>query len=217
MKSFGNVLILGDSYSTFEGYIPEGYDAYYIRNTDQRSDVCSPEQTWWGLLLEETNSKLVLNSSYSGTTICHTGYDHADRSDISFTARLEKLIADGFFKENKIDTVFIFGGTNDFWAGSPLGEFMYSNWQKQDLYSVFPALCYMLDLLRKNAPETKIIKIINTELSEEITEGMVSICERYCIDCVKLFRIDKIQGHPSICGMKKIKDQIIENSEKAQA
>lgn len=217
MKSLGNVLILGDSYSTFEGYIPQGYDTFYITNTDQRSDVCDVSQTWWQSLICETNSNLVLNSSFSGTTICHTGYDGADRSDISFTARLEKLISEGFFKENKIDTVLIFGGTNDSWAGSPLGEIKCSDWQKQDLYSVFPALCYMFDILRKASPETRIIKIINTELTYEITEGMASVCEQYGVEYVRLDRIDKIQGHPSIRGMEKIKDQIIAYMEKAQA
>ena len=29
MKSIGNVFVLGDSYSTFKGYIPEGYATYY--------------------------------------------------------------------------------------------------------------------------------------------------------------------------------------------
>lgn len=33
--NFGNVLILGDSFSTFEGYIPEGYLTYYGENTEK--------------------------------------------------------------------------------------------------------------------------------------------------------------------------------------
>lgn len=209
MKNFGKILILGDSYSTFEGYIPAGFAPYYIKDTDQRSDVCKMEQTWWGRLVAETGSELVLNSSYSGTTICHTGYNGDDRSDISFTARLEKLFDEGFFEDNKIDTIFIFGGTNDFWAGSPLGEVMTADWQKQDLYSVFPAFCYMLDLLKKKLPDVRIVKIINTELGPEITEGLAEISASYGIDCIRLKWIDKIQGHPSIRGMEKIKDQII--------
>ena len=30
MVNLGNVLILGDSYSTFKGFIPEGYLYYYL-------------------------------------------------------------------------------------------------------------------------------------------------------------------------------------------
>ena len=28
----GNIFILGDSYSTFEGYVPEGYPCWYMPN-----------------------------------------------------------------------------------------------------------------------------------------------------------------------------------------
>ena len=34
---FGNVFILGDSFSTFEGYIPEGYLTYYSENTEKNN------------------------------------------------------------------------------------------------------------------------------------------------------------------------------------
>ena len=34
-KPIQNVMIFGDSYSTFEGYIPEGY-AFYYKNDDSR-------------------------------------------------------------------------------------------------------------------------------------------------------------------------------------
>ena len=29
MKGFGNILIIGDSYSTFKGFSPEGYSYWY--------------------------------------------------------------------------------------------------------------------------------------------------------------------------------------------
>ena len=40
-----NVCILGDSYSTFRGHIPEGNSAYYpYKDVD---DVLQVEHTWW--------------------------------------------------------------------------------------------------------------------------------------------------------------------------
>ena len=53
----GNVFILGDSYSTFYKYIPEGYAYYYDEkgpnylksNPEMRlstNDVCNVNQTW---------------------------------------------------------------------------------------------------------------------------------------------------------------------------
>jgi len=60
---YGNVLILGDSYSTFDGMIPEGYEIYYPKVKEGICvDICT--KTWWGGLLEETGDTLVFNSSY---------------------------------------------------------------------------------------------------------------------------------------------------------
>ena len=128
---FGNVLILGDSYSTFKDYIPEGFAVYY-REDGGDTDVRSVDKTWWHQLIDDTNSNLVLNSSYSGSSICNTGYGGQDCSEThSFIARLNCLIRDGFFENNEINTVFVFGGTNDKWAGSPLGENKFSDCVKK--------------------------------------------------------------------------------------
>ena len=41
------VVILGDSYSTFDGYVPEGFAVWYDSNVKEQNDVCEAEQTWW--------------------------------------------------------------------------------------------------------------------------------------------------------------------------
>jgi hypothetical protein len=56
-----NIMIFGDSYSTFEGRIPQGYAAYYTgkrTSTDESPDVPSADHTWWGLLVKETSANL---------------------------------------------------------------------------------------------------------------------------------------------------------------
>ena len=68
-----NILILGDSYSTFEGCIPEGYATYY-----PALDVTRAEQTWWSRVLRATGARLAQNNSWSGSTVCHTAYDGVD-------------------------------------------------------------------------------------------------------------------------------------------
>ena len=70
MKSFGNVVIFGDSYSTFSGYVPDGYICYYGSELC-KTDVTIVEETWWHQLIEETNANLLLNDSWSGSTIKH--------------------------------------------------------------------------------------------------------------------------------------------------
>ena len=73
MVNLGNVFILGDSYSTFEGYIPEGFGAYYAPVPKTDTDVNKVEQTWWMQVLNNSESKLIRNCSWTGTTICNTG------------------------------------------------------------------------------------------------------------------------------------------------
>ncbi len=106
-----NILIFGDSYSTYEGYIPEGYLFYYPR--EDQITVRDASKTWWKMLETETESKIVLNNSWSGSTICNTGYNGDCSKTNSFIFRLSQLIDGDFFKENNIDRVFVFGATND--------------------------------------------------------------------------------------------------------
>lgn len=208
--NLNNVVIFGDSYSTFEGHIPEGYFPYYSASEDSETDVRKVSETWWYQLMQETNSNLLLNNSWSGSTICYTGWGHVDCSETSsFIYRLKELTESGYFKENKVDTVFVLGGTNDSWCEAPLGESKYADWKKEDLYSVLPAIPYFFKNLKEALPEANIICIINSELKPEITEGMKAACEYYGIPSIQLKNVDKVWGHPTIEGMKNIKDQVL--------
>ncbi len=208
--NFNRVFIFGDSYSTFEGYIPEGYATCY--RTTGGLDVRDVSATWWHMLLSETNSTLVQNNSWSGSTIGYTGYDGVDCSATnSFIYRLEKLYQEGFFEQNTIDTVFVFGGTNDCWSSAPVGELKYSDWKKEDLYFVLPAICYFIHRLQEILPKANIVCIINTGLKESITEGLKSASDYYNVHSVRLKDIDKMEAHPTAKGMKQIKEQILDS------
>ena len=208
--SFGNILIFGDSYSTFKDMIPEGYAWYYPPTIEGRPKLTSPEETWWNLLLKETNSTLLLNDSWSGSTIGYTGYDGADNSKTSsFICRLNKMIDRGFFEENRVDTILVFGGTNDDWADAPIGNTKYRDIKEKDLYSALPAVCFFAEKLKKCAPNARIAFIINSELKYEITTGIMRACRHYGLEYVLLSKIDKKSGHPTVKGMKQIKNQIL--------
>lgn len=208
----GNCLILGDSYSTFEGYIPNGYATWYYNELREGTDVNQVEQTWWKQLLIKTNANLILNNSWSGSTICYTGYGNADCSkSSSFIYRLRQLQDNGFFEENKIDTVFVFGATNDSWCGAQMGKVQFSDWEEKDLYYVLPAMTYLFKTLRDILPNANIVCIINTELKYEITTLFFEICKKYNAKQVFLKDISKKGGHPDILGMSQICDQILEN------
>jgi len=209
MINFGNVLIIGDSYSTFHGFIPTDCSPWYVEGGHENTDVTRVEQTWWHMLMHETNSNLVLNTSYSGTTVCNTGYNGSNCSHISFIARLEKLIENNFFADKKIDTVFVFGGTNDSWANSPIGELKYRDWSDEELFSVLPAFCYLINRIKTVLPDTRIVSIINTDLKPEIAEGFKTAGREMGIDTVELQNVGKTAGHPNIAGMMDIKEQIL--------
>ncbi|MCD8193276.1 MAG: SGNH/GDSL hydrolase family protein [Tannerellaceae bacterium] len=198
------VSILGDSYSTFNGYLtPDtNYCWYGISEHIKINDVHQAEQTWWYQLINQQGYQLERNNSFSGATICHTGYNGDDFSDRSFVTRLDNL--------GNPDIIFVFGGTNDNWAGSPLGEYQYEGWSKADLYHFRPAFCYLLSKLQEQYPGAKIYNITNTELTVEITGSMEEICRHYGVTNISLQYIDKQSGHPSVHGMKAICQQVVQ-------
>ena len=205
-----NTIILGDSYSTFAGYIPDGYLTYYSENEKPETDVTKSSQTWWLQVMEEANLNLVLNNTWSGSSFCYTGYNNSDCSkSSSFIYRLKQLIKERFFEKNEIHKVFVFGGTNDSWSNAPLGEMKFKDWTNDDLYCVLPGICYFLNLLKETLPHADIYCMINTGLKPEISSCIKESCKRYDVTPIIFDTIDKRDGHPTIQGMKDIKDEVL--------
>ncbi len=207
-----NLLIFGDSYSTHKDYVPSGYAYYYCDEGDNPKEPVTKmlaEQTWWGILLKNTDAKLIRNDSWSASTIGYTGYSGDCSETSSFICRYRKLTESGFFKENKIDTILVFGGTNDSWSGAPLGKEQYSDWQKEDLYYVLPAICYFMTRLKQDLLDARIVFISNCDIKTEIVDCMKNASKRIGVEFVELSGIDKLTKHPTILGMKQIYDQLM--------
>lgn len=203
------VLILGDSYSTFEGYIPQGYAVYYAQGDGRATDVKTVEETWWHRFVQDTGATLAQNNSWSGSTVCYTGYEGDCSETSSFLCRLRKLIKDGFFRDNEIDTVLVFGGTNDGWANSPIGALKFADWTKNDLFSVLPAVCCLLHEVKAAAPKAEVVVMINTDLKSEIADGLAAAAEHEHVRALRLHDIDKADGHPTVKGMRQIEQQLL--------
>lgn len=204
MKTLGNVLIIGDSYSTFTGgFLYKGCPSYY-----PNGDVDCVEKTWWHRLIKRTNATLICNNSFSGSTVCNTGYDGWYCPDSSFIGRMQQCVENG--DAANADTVFVFGGTNDSWAGSPLGEIKYGEKTEEDLKAFLPAFCHLIEYIREQLPCARIISIINSGLSDGVTNGITEISEHFNIECVRL--TDDVgkndDGHPNERGMQQIEEQI---------
>lgn len=209
MMGFGKVLIIGDSYSTFKGYNPDGYAYWYPQGggSGSETDVEALTDTWWHKLMTETESTLVLNDSYSGSTVCST--ERESIPGTHFNLRADRLIKNGFFEENEIDTIFVFGGTNDSWIDSPIGSIKYDSIIEEDIKAVLPAFAALLAKLICAAKSSRIIPLINSELKDEIADGFEEICLHFGLTYIRFDGLDKLSGHPSKRGMEEIKSAVV--------
>ena len=198
------VSILGDSYSTFEGFItPETNEPWYFREKDaKRTDVADVTQTWWWQVVKNGGYKLGVNNSYSGATICYSGYHDGDYSSRSFITRCPML--------GNPDIILVFGATNDSWANAPIGDYKYKDWVRADLYTFRPALAKLLHDLAVRYPNVKVYFMLNTGLKEDINASVLTICKYYGVPVIQLKDIDKQNGHPTIKGMKSISAQVLQ-------
>lgn len=196
LKEYMKVSILGDSYSTFKGYLsPNNNITYYPKPTTGVTDVT---QTWWYMFIANNNLILEYNNSYSGSTI---SYKKSEKKS-AYIDRYQDL--------GSPDIIFVFGGTNDNWQDIPLGNYQYSNWKEKDLFNFRPAFAYLLYELKVTYPKAQIINLINTGLKKEYKESMQIICQYYSICNISLGDFDKKEDHPSKYGMKSIYKQISE-------
>ena len=212
MKNIGNVFILGDSYSTFCNYIPDGHATYYSAEVRPETDVSRVEQTWWHQLLKMTGSKLMANHSWSGTTICNTGYDGPDIPH-SFIRRFDKLVDEGFFRKNQIDTVLVMGGQNDDWCNAPIGDLKTQSWTDEDLLQYGPAVCYLMYRMKTVLPNARIIFLINCDMKDQIMDYQEQAAKIYHVEYIRLKEIHKMNGHPTIQGMRQIAEQVMQHLE----
>ena len=198
------VSILGDSYSTFEGCIePTSNLSWYMKNESnpKRTDLTSPEQTWWGLFLKQTGYELERNNSYSGSTVCHRGYRGEDYSSRSFITRMSDL--------GSPDLILVFGATNDFWAKVSLTPETAKKPEPHPLYTFKPAMEYMLQQLGAIYPNAKTVFILNDEITGEARDIVLKACEAYSVPCIQLEGIEKQMGHPNRKGMEQIAAQVV--------
>ena len=202
--------VLGDSYSTFEGYVdPETNDVW-----EHYADigVTQIEQMWWHKVATKMGWTLELNNSFSGSLVCNydgfsTGNYYAPNS---FLRRMDYL--------GHPDVIFILGGTNDVWQDAPFGEYVYSDWTDEQLCSFRPALACLLDNVKRQHPNAKIYFLLETDpcpggISEETRQNLVESAHRisshYDVDCIDL-DIHKDWWHPDAEGQKNIARQVLE-------
>ena len=127
------ISILGDSISTFEGYLPEGYPSHY-----PAGNVRKVEQTWWYQMIERNGWTLGSNNSYSGSRVSNTIPIQLPHSNLADDSRILNFNS---------DVIIVFAGTNDFGARIKQPTLC----QFKEKYQ------YMINGLLEKNPNTKIL------------------------------------------------------------
>ncbi len=106
--------ILGDSISTFKGWIPEGNLVFYPEN----GTVKDVAQTWWKIVLDELGLTLCANGSSSGSA----SFGYSQEANPMYGCsdhRISQLAgADGVAP----DIIIVYMGTNDVLMSAAIGD-----------------------------------------------------------------------------------------------
>lgn len=201
-----NFSVLGDSFSTFEGYVdPDDNDVW---NYYDHIGVTDVEQMWWFKVASQMEWVLDKNNSFSGSLICNfRDYNGGTYySPHSFIRRMDNL--------GDPDVIFVFGGANDIRNGAYFGEYVYSDWTESQLEQYRPALAYLFDNLERLYPRAKIYFLVDMDLSttdmQMFVESVHTIARHYGIECIDLYDIQMDWAHPNAEGQDDIARQVIE-------
>lgn len=142
--------ILGDSISTYDGWIPEGFNVFYPLN----GEVTDVSQTWWMQLLDDTGMELCSNNSSSGST-CAGDSLYIDGPGYACSSyRISMLAGSG---GRMPDVIIIYMGTNDLLNGIPLGDNDGTKLVEEGVIENFSdAYCMMLDKIASDYPIAQI-------------------------------------------------------------
>lgn len=136
--------ILGDSISTLAGYNPPECAVFYDREQKYLAGIHTPQDTWWGRVLEALGGKLLVNHSFAGSTVTKHPSCQIPSYGCS-DARTGAL----HLGDTKPDVVMVLLGLNDFGCRMRVdGE------GELSIFSV--AYEVMLQKIRKNYPQAEI-------------------------------------------------------------
>ena len=189
---------IGDSISTYQDYIPDGYDCFYPYPTADVNDV---NFTWWMQVVNKLGAGLFVNNSYSGSCVSTTN---------SSATQNDSRLATTVFGEEKPDVIVIYMGSNDCAS-------MYV-----DLQGFGPAYEKMLQKLQALCPEAEIVvctlaKTIFYSASDQAAynEKIIDAAEKYNATLLDLSSADISDhlvdsAHPKTSGMTIIANKVIE-------
>ena len=135
-----DVSVMGDSISTYDGFNPYGFPVYYYGKRLIDNEMDSVDDTWWKQVIDGVDGELLVNNSYSGSTVAGE-----DDSCASSAARCNGL-------GDSPDIILIYMGANDRGVKIEIGTDEPNNGKK-----FFGAYRKMLRQLKQNYPSAKIV------------------------------------------------------------
>ena len=220
--------ILGDSISTLEGYSEPKTAVHYNHSYQPISGVRSISDTWWGQVIEQLEGKLLVNNSWSGSTVSrHPLYEIP-----SYGCSEERTSTLGKDGETP-DVILVFMGINDWGMGMRSASNPLVKGSENDLSIFSVAYRVMLEKLKSNYPQAEIwcmtLPISRCTREEnyqfnyysrgrhlaEYCEGIEKSgkeCGCHVIDLYRLEeRYDTVDGaHPTVSGMTTLARAVLE-------
>lgn len=224
------ISILGDSISTFAGYIPveDGFNMEHLSRYPQDNLLTDVNETWWTQVINSLDAKLGINDSWRGATVSGaapvTTGTTGENACMANPVRIQNLGSNG-----TPDVILFYGGTNDLAHVSKVGtfdpanapqtaDFAFKKWDNM-------ADGYVQTLLRLKYyyPDALILCLLptyttsyysNTKL-EQGNRVLSEICEHYGVPFVDLRDCgittkDLPDGiHPGEAGMDYITDAVL--------
>jgi lysophospholipase L1-like esterase len=196
------ISILGDSISTFAGYIPtaDGFNLEHYARYPQSNLFTEVEHTWWMQVLTALNAKLGINESWRSTEVgniydveVNSGYE-GTKACMASTTRIQNLGSNG-----TPDVILFYGGTNDITQRRTVGTFDPATAPTEvDLTSVkwdTVADAYVVAIMRMQYyyPDAEIVAMLPTFTSkntdaviEQYNSVFAAICEHYGVAYIDL-------------------------------
>lgn len=202
-RSFeGKVIsILGDSISTFEGWIPvaDGHNLAHRKRYPQADLLMDVRLTWWHKLITNLGAKLGVNDSWAGSRVFNNATTNSgDQGPDACMASITRITNLG--SNGTPDIIFFYGGTNDVGHKTNIGAFDSTvNHTTVDLTSktwTSFADAYKTAIMRMQYyyPDTKIISLLPMWTTSYYTVGNMdkygevvkSICDYFGVPVIDL-------------------------------
>ena len=225
------ISIMGDSISTFAGYIPtaDGFNLEHLARYPQADLLTDVNETWWMQVITALDAKLGINDSWRGATLSGgapvTTGTTGENAAMSNLVRIQNLGANG-----TPDIILLYGGTNDLAHVSKVGSFNANTAPSTvDLTTakwdnLADGLVHTILRMRHYYPNAQIVALLPAVTAsyysnEKLAEGnavMAQICEHYGVPYADLRECgittaDLPDGiHPNAAGMDYITEAVLD-------